>query len=155
MIDEQVLKDIKTLIDNGKLGEIPALGDKSFLEVADKLVKDKEKFAIMLSMLSVFSEGKYIRLFGEFAKTSIDYKIKRLAYLPNITLDILFWLEMIAYLEIKENSIVIKILNNDLAEELSVIKAKLKEQKQEFVSIDKYYESLKEFKEFKQKYQNK
>lgn len=152
MTEEQVLKDIKMLIDSGKLGEIPAINDSDFFKVADSLIKDKEKFAIMLSMLSVFSDGKYIRLFGEFAKTSVDYKIKRLAYLPNITLDILFWLEMIAYLEVKENSIVIKILNNDLAEELSVIKAKLKEQKQEFVSVDKYYETLKEFEEFKKKY---
>lgn len=154
MNDEQTLDDIKKLIDSGKLGEIPSLDGKSFKEVSEALLADKEKFAVMLSMLAVFAEGKYIRLFGDFAKESIKNKIEKKAYLPNITLDILFWLEMIQYLEVKENSIVIKILDDNLANELSIVKSKLKEQKTELNSVEEYYKKLKEFELFKSKYTN-
>ena len=145
MNNEEMLDNVKKLIDEGKLGEIPDLkGD--IYEVADRLVNDRKKFATLLCYISALVDGKYIRLLGELAETSIRYKKARKAFLPNVILDILYFLQMIKYISVKETEIIAEILDNDLANELNILKANLLKEKPEF-NVDEYYKSLYSFKE--------
>lgn len=145
MSEEEVLANVQKLIDSGKLGEIPELKG-SLYEVADKLINDKEKFATLLCLISPCVFGKYIRMFGDIATTSIKYKKEKKAYLPNILLDILKILEMIKYISIKEDEIIIEILDKELANDLNMLKERLLKEKPE-MSLDDYYANLDKLKE--------
>lgn len=145
MNNDETLANVKRMIDEGKLGEIPDLSG-NILDIADKLVNDREKFAVLLCYIAALVDGKYIRLLGELAKTSIRYKRAKKAFLPNIVLDILKFLQMIKYISVKEDEIIAEILDNDLANELNILKTNLLKEKPE-MNIEAYYKSLDKLKE--------
>lgn len=140
MNNDEMLANVKRMIDEGKLGEIPDLSG-NILDIADRLVNDREKFAVLLCYISALVDGRYIKLLGELAKTSVRYKRAKKAFLPNIVLDILKFLQMIKYISVKEDEIIAEILDNDLANELNILKANLLKEKPE-MNIEAYYKSL-------------
>ena len=154
--DQKKLEEIEKLIESGKMGDMPdlvALGGKD--QVFDLLCNDKEKFAMILALLAVCVEGKYIRLCGKLASTSIKYKKEKKGYLPNIALDILCYLKMIQYLEVREDLIVIKMLDDTLINDMNKLKLDIK-QKNEYKKswVDEYYKDLESYKDFFKRYQN-
>lgn len=148
-----LLKQIDELIESNKMGSIPdlcQLGGRD--EVFKILTQDKEKMNAVITMLAFFVDGKYIRLFGKFAEYSVKYKKERKAFIINIGLDILCWLKWIEYLEVKEDSIVIKIIDKTFEYELNRAKEELIQKgKEKELFVDKYYRELKAFKDFKMK----
>lgn len=154
MTSNEELKRIEELIEAGKLGDMPDLSTyKNRDEVFDTLINDKEKFSIILGLIAVCVEGRYIRLCGKFAETSIRYKKERKAYLPNIALDILYFLGFIEYLEVSEKLIVAKILDDDLIRGFEMAQKELKN-KDFSNKITEYYKNLDSYKEFMEKYSN-
>lgn len=156
MIDTSVLDKIDSIIETNKLGiELPEIKG-SFRELSTKLVADKEKFSIMLAMLSVMTEGKYIRLFGKLAEESIKYKKERKLYLMNLTLDILYFIGAIRYIEINEDRIIAEIIDNEMLDAMSTLKAELSTSYTKFADEIKatmsYYSNLDSYKEFCEKY---
>lgn len=130
MIDKE-LDLLDKYIEDNKL-EIPSLEGKTFKEVMESVVNNKELFAQMLCVLSVFVFGNQIILPGALAKASIEHKINKKAFILNIVLDITFYLEFISYEKVTEESIIAKIINADFANELANIKIQLKEKNQDY-----------------------
>ena len=148
------LNSIDEYIDNSKI-ELPSLEGKTFEEVCNSLVNDTERFSQLLCLLCILVEGKYIRLPDEVAETSIRYKKNKQAYLINICLDILKYLNMIEYVKISEKLILAKITNEELANSLSKMKLELKANNEKFSKlskdIDKELDSNEEYQEIKRK----
>ena len=137
-------------IEENKL-EIPSLEGKAFVDIMEQIVSDKKLFAQLLCLIAVLVNGRHITIIGDLAKASIQYKIEKKAYLLNIILDILFYLEFIVYEKITEECISIRILNEDMANELNNMKFKLKDNGDNFSSLvkvmDEYYSNESEFKD--------
>ena len=148
------LNSIDEYIDNAKI-ELPSLEGKTFEEVCNSLVNDTERFSQLLCLLCILVEGKYIRLPDEVAETSIRYKKNKQAYLINICLDILKYLDMIEYVKISEKLILAKITNEELANSLSKMKLELKANNEKFSKlskdIDKELDNNEEYQEIKRK----
>lgn len=148
------LNNIDEYIDNAKI-ELPSLEGRTFEEVCNSLVNDTEKFSQLLCLLCILVEGKYIRLPDEVAETSIRYKKNKQAYLINICLDILKYLDMIEYVKISEKLILAKITNEELANSLSKMKLELKANNDKFSKlskdIDKELDNNKEYQDIKRK----
>lgn len=156
MIDMTLLDKVNEIADKNKLNiDLPEIKG-SFRELSTKLLADKEKISIMLAMLAVFTEGRYIRLFGRLAEDSIKYKKERKLYLMNLTLDILYFIGAIRYLEINDNKIIAEIIDDDILEAMSSIKAELStsytKYSDEIRTIALYYSNLDSYKEFCEKY---
>ena len=154
MID--YVKVLEEYIDESKL-KIPSLEGKTFEDVMSKLIADKESFSQMLCMLSILVGGRYITLLDDLAEASIRYKIEKKAFLLNITLDILFYLEFISYEKVTKDCILIKILNEDLANELNTMRIKMKEHSDKYKrtveAVDKFYSDNPKYQEIKKKLQ--
>ena len=148
------LNSIDEYINNAKI-ELPSLEGKTFEEVCNSLVNDTERFSQLLCLLCILVEGKYIRLPDEVAETSIRYKKNKQAYLINICLDILKYLDMIEYVKISEKLILAKITNEELANSLSKMKLELKANNEKFSKlskdIDKELDNNEEYQEIKRK----
>lgn len=119
-----MIDNLLDYIDTQKV-DIPDLEGKTFEEVMNRIVNDNEVFSQLLCLLTVLVDNKFIRIPDELAQASIKYKIERKAYLLNIVLDILKYLDMIEYVKISEKLILVKITNDDLANSLSEMKREL------------------------------
>lgn len=119
-----MIDNIVDYINNNDI-ELPSLEGKTFEEVMNSIVNNKELFSQLLCLITVLVDNKFIRIPNELAKVSIKYKIEKKAYILNIVLDILKYLDMIAYISVNENLILAKITNEELANSLSNIKREL------------------------------
>lgn len=119
-----MIDNIIDYIDNNDI-ELPSLEGKTFEEMMNSIVNNKELFSQLLCLITVLVDNKFIRIPNELAKVSIKYKIEKKAYILNIVLDILKYLDMIAYISVNENLILAKITNEELANSLSNIKREL------------------------------
>lgn len=138
---------------------LPSLEGKTFEEIMNSIVNNKETFSQLLCLLTVLVDNKFIRIPNELAKQSIKYKIEKKAYLLNIILDILKYLDMIEYIKVSEDLILAKIINEELANSLSNMKRELiaKNNKANNLinELDKELSNNKEYLRFKEQFNGK
>ena len=149
----EAIRQVEQLIESNKMGEMPDLcqigGRDAVFQI---LTQDQKKMQAVLGMLTFFVDGKYIRLFGKLAEYCIKYKKMRKAFIINIGLDILHYLGWTKYLEVKEDSIVIKIIDDTFATDINRAKEDLiAKQKERELFVDKYYKELQAFKDYEMK----
>lgn len=119
-----MFNNIIDYIDNNDI-ELPSLEGKTFEEVMNSIVNNKELFSQLLCLITVLVDNKFIRLPSELSKVSIRYKIEKKAYILNIVLDILKYLDMITYVTVSNDLILAKITNDELANGLNTMKREL------------------------------
>lgn len=129
MNDQQMREEYKKVQD--RMRELETIMEAESLEMPDmtlgreelfaKIVENKELFSIMLCYVALMTSGRYINILYDVAKNSMEAKKNRKLYLVNVILDILKYLKFIEYVDIseKEERIIVKITNEELANELN------------------------------------
>lgn len=135
-------------VEDNKL-EIPSLEGEDFFELANRVVNDQEKFGVLLALLAIIVRGKHLVIVNELAENSIKYKKEKKAYVLNIILDILCYIEFIKYLKVSETIILVEILNDEIASSLHKIKRVMIDKKEDaYKAIRELDDMLKDNKEY-------